>query len=357
MSVQVLESPQRGGPAPTAADVVLLQSVRGLPAVSVLMPTPRGRRLDLDGAARLTRLIDVAGTRLLAETGPEVAEHVVGELRSMAAEAVETVSEAGLALFASELLCRWFALPVPVTERVAVDPSFATRDLVRSLQRTPLHTVLLLTPAQAELFECTGRVVAPVGHGRFAMRRAAFPSESSFLRAVDAALSAHLRARPSPVVVAGERGVAELFVARTRATTRLAGVVEHDPTVDDLDVLVQRVGPVLSRYLRSRESEAVDRLARTPGRRVARGLDAVWLAARREPPEMLVVEEDFFQPARLSDDGDRLLPAADPTAPDVLDDVVDEVIEAVLRRGGWVAITAPGMLAEHGRIALTVRQR
>jgi hypothetical protein len=70
---------------------------------------------------------------------------------------------------------------------------------------------------------------------------------------------------------------------------------------------------------------------------------------------MLAVEEGLFYPARLSDDGDLLLPATDVEHPDVIDDAVDELIELVLERGGWVALVEDGALVEHGGVALTLR--
>ena len=48
-------------------------------------------------------------------------------------------------------------LPVPVVDRTVVDPSFATRDLVRSLHRTPRHVVLLLSEREARLLDGVGR--------------------------------------------------------------------------------------------------------------------------------------------------------------------------------------------------------
>ena len=89
--------------------------------------------------------------------------------------------------------------------------------------------------------------------------------------------------------------------------------------------------------------------------RVASGMPAAWLAARTARPEVLAVDESLYYPARLSDDGDTLIPAHDADHPDVIDDAVDELIERVLLRGGWVAFVADGALADHDRVALTLR--
>ena len=88
--------------------------------------------------------------------------------------------------------------------------------------------------------------------------------------------------------------------------------------------------------------------------RVIAGIQAAWLAARYERPEMLAVEESYFYPARLSDDGDVLTPADDIGSPDVIDDAVDELIELALQRGAWVALTDDGALCSYDRVALSV---
>ncbi|MFR9801781.1 hypothetical protein ACL02T_05665 [Pseudonocardia sp. RS010] len=59
-------------------------------------------------------------------------------------DAVDGPVERGLALFASATRTARFDLPVEVTDRCIIDPTFATRDLVRALHRTPRHVVLLL---------------------------------------------------------------------------------------------------------------------------------------------------------------------------------------------------------------------
>lgn len=340
----------------TLADVVALQAVQARPAVSVLMTTRPRDVMDGADAATLLHLVDRAETRLKIESAAD-ADRVVGQLRSLAERAAVSTTRRSVALYASAHMSAWFVLPVGVRDRVVVDPTFATRDLVRSMHRTPLHALLVLTTEQARLFQGAGDALVPVARHRFPMHAHAFPSADAFRRAVDSALSAHLRSRPSPVVIAGVARTVADFRHTSTATTRWAGTIPGSHMERPLDELAELARPVLERYLRSRELQALQALANTPRRRTASGLDAAWLAARSERPAMLVVEEDMSQHARLSEDGDELLPADDPEEPGVLDDVVDELIETVLRRGGWVALTASGALTEHGGVALTIRDR
>lgn len=354
---------------PSPELVVELQAPTAYPAVSLLMPTtPAPRMTELD-RARLQGLLATAQRRLRGEAHPE-GESVEAALADLVVEAAALPTASGLGVFVSAGGMRVSVrLPVAVTERVVVDPTFATRDLVRALHRTPRHVVLVLTGQEARLFTGLGTELRPVG-GRFPMQprrdrrrdpdrpRLAAADAAAFWRDVDAALGAHLLAHPAPLVVAGDTRATAGFMAVSTNLGRLAGTLEANLVREPLPRLAERVRPVLEDYLRSREEEAVALLDRRTGSgRAVSGLAAAWFAVRHERPEMLVVDESLSVAARLSSDGDLLVPAEDPEAPDVLDDVVDELIEAVLRRGGWVALARPGSLDSHGGVALTLRSR
>lgn len=144
----------------------------------------------------------------------------------------------------------------------------------------------------------------------------------------------------------------------SRNVGRLAGTIPGNHLFTPAAELQARLRPVLERYLLSRQVEALELLGERSQRgRAVYGIQRAWTAARWERPEMLAVEQGYFYPARLEEDGDTLVPADDPHAPDVCDDVVDELIEAVISRGGWIALLADGTLPRVDRVALTLRTR
>lgn len=179
----------------------------------------------------------------------------------------------------------------------------------------------------------------------------------SFYRDVDRALGAYLRVNPAPLVIVGaERELAE-FRGLSTNLARLAGCVQGSMVTASIADLVPRIRLVMQGYLRSRQQEALELLdERISAKRAVSGIASAWMAAHAERPEMLAVEEGYFYPARVDASGELLSPAVDVEHPDVLDDAVDELIEAVLRRGGWVALIEDGALAEHERVALTLRR-
>lgn len=360
-------------PLPGAPEVVTLQAVEEYPAVSVLCSTTPGPRLTPADGGRLHGLVADAIARLRAEFGSAGARELAGQLTELADDAGERPCRSAVALYASSSHRSAWALPVGVPDRAVIDPTFATRDLVRALHRTPRHIALVLTDREARLFDGVGDALLPPARsafplrapersadtgGRRAQRRATRGGDDdAFLRTVDRALSTHLRLHPAPLVLIGTQRLLARFTALSHSTERLAGTIQGSHARTPLPVLSGLIRPVMEDYLHSRQDEAMALLEqRTSAGRVVSGMAATWLAARAERPEMLAVEQGLFYPARLSGDGDLLSPAEDIDHPEVIDDAVDELIETVLRRGGWIALVEDGALAEHDGVALSIRR-
>ncbi|UOX99983.1 baeRF3 domain-containing protein [Blastococcus sp. PRF04-17] len=353
--------PAQGPAGPSPDAVVMLQSVRSYPSVSLLASTTPARRMSGTDARTVSGLAAEATERLRAESS----EHCDGVLRALdstVSRALAGPTGRAIGIFVNAHMQEIVRLPVPVTDRVVIDPTFATRDLVRGLHRTPRHVILLLTEREARLLDGSGdRLSAPPRSGFPILalptpaRRSA-PGIEVFLRQVDRALATYLRLHPAPLVLVGtERTLAE-FERISRNTARLAGTVTGSLTQAPLTDLVPRIRLVLERYLLSRQDEAMQLIDQRRSRnKVVDGIPSAWLAARAERPEMLAVEESLVYPARISDDGDFLFPAGDVDHPEVIDDAVDELIELVIQRGGWVAFVADGRLSEHERVVLTLR--
>lgn len=359
---------------PAAAQITALQQVREYPAISVLLTTTPAAQLSRADALRLDALATQAVDRVRAELRPEAAAPAVRRLHHLVEQARTGPATHALALYASAGTDALIRLPVAVRDRAVVDPTFATRDLVRALHRTPRHLVLTLNSGHARLFDAAAGTLLPALSTAFPQHadrptgparrgradrpaRAADCDDLEFYRRVDAALGTYLRLHPAPLVLVGDERATATFQRVSTNCARLAGTVRGNLTHAATDELTARIRTVLDDYLHRRQDEALALIdQRTSAGRVASGMPAAWLAARTTRPEMLAVDETLYYPARLSDDGDTLTPATDPEHPDVIDDAVDELIELVLTRGGWIAFTTPGALGHHHGVALITRR-
>jgi hypothetical protein len=127
-----------------------------------------------------------------------------------------------LAVFASQAFASTVRLSVPVVDRVVVDRLRHPR-LVRSVQHTPRHVVLLLHRHEAMLYDGVGATVRPALRSAFPLHPSRDAGDAPWETATQAfwpgrpRLGAYLRLHPAPLVLAGTR-TSSSGSARCRAT-------------------------------------------------------------------------------------------------------------------------------------------
>jgi hypothetical protein len=331
-----------------AADLAELRVPRTYPAVSILAPMQRHHPGNSEDPLLLRDLTDEAARRVRGEPAD------------------------GLAVFVAPGESLVLELPFPVAPRIAVDQTFATRDLVRGLARRPRYLLLALGEKPTRLFEGQGSTLIECRAGGFPcfvegargepLASGGFPVHSSrseaqhraFFRQVDQALDVATAQDPLPLVLAGtDRDLVyfdDVTTHATRVVGRLGGNYEDAGPAD----LARLAAPFIDQYTAAQRAATIGELVEAigPGRALV-GIKAAWSAARAGRARVLVVEDDFVYPAREVDDA--LEPVGDAARPGVIDDAVDELVEMVLDAGGQVVAVAPGELGVHGPVALLLR--
>lgn len=348
-----------------AADLDRLLAHRAYPSISLL--------LDLDPARgpwaeRLAALQREAADRLGREAAVDLADETLAALGATAAGVTPTRWARSVAVYAGPGTTAALSLPVRVRDRVVIDETFATRDVVHALNRSPGWWLVALDLARPRLWRGLGVDVAPVPldldddadgddrdgrDGRDA--RSADRREVRRRRRLDEVVGAVRSAMGTsdwPLVAVGPTPTVSQFASLVghRSVAAVRG-----PTRVPVSELVTRAEPELRRLEEQRCAEALEQLGRhLASGRCAAGIDAAWVAAERTGGATLIVETGVEYPARLTADG-LLVPVDDRDAPGVIDDAVDELIEAVLARGGTAQLVPDGSLDDLGRVALLTR--
>jgi hypothetical protein len=329
-----------------------LTTSRGFPCISVLMPTIPGSRMTTSDATRLAGLLDDA-ERQLEEHGVMQSARLLAALGHLARSAQHSRADHGLGLFVNLSMARGWTLPTTVRTKVVVESTFATRDLLRALHRTPPHMVVRLDPFGARVFWVSGvatpigtveRVTAGSGHSSAGSDPATASEERrDFLGKVDTLLGRLRRERPAPLVLAGDPALLADLKARGRWLHRLAGEV-HDPEAASPALLFPAAASRLQDYLYQRGQQTLDALAQAsyeaPDRLVG-GLDDCWAAVTAHTPGTLVVEHSYVHPGPSAGPGGR-----------TSHDLVDDLLELALERGNLIAFVDDDQLHEFGGIAL-----
>ncbi len=357
---------------PTTEDVVRLARAQSPISVSVLLATiPAAQMLPVD-LARLRALARDAERRLGEESDEAAVAAVTSGLQAAISSASQGPTDQGLAILVSPQATHLHHLRVAPRDRVVIDPTFATRDLVRSAAEDPAFLMLIIDGRAARLFHYGQRYSRPIlAHDFPLMRpedvasrepgsaetadRARQERTRSFLRQVDANLAARVAELELPVVlIAGERTAAAfLSVAKPR---RIAATVRSGALNVPLIDLEQQAREELAGHVRDRAAAALDtaRVRLAHGRAVA-GLEAAWEALRTGDPDLLVVERTHAPAVRITDE--RLEIVEDAEELGVIDDAIDDLIEAALARGADVVTVPDGSLARHDHVVLALRGR
>ncbi len=351
-----------------------LQSQQDYPSLSLLAPTHRIAPAIEKDRIVVKNLAAEGLKRLESEFKKREIAGLVKNLNEMIKGIDWENSLDGIALFANRDTAKAVQLPFRPKARVVIDSTFATRDLVYSLNRSPRYRVLVLTEKRTRLFDATTNVLTenttkpfPMTHkgpggatrlpGGEGINRSGVRDEShrQFFRKVDEALAAIQKNDHLPVVVVAIDRYHAFFHEMTKDPDAIVGAVSgsyDNPNTGDLGKLVWPVFKAGSTLLRTR---ALARLNEAVGvNRHASGIDQVWRAAYEKQVQTLFVETDFEYPADLAPSGDQLLPYTK-RGPAALDDAVDEVIEHVIASGGDVFFYDPGTLDIHQKIAAVLR--
>ncbi len=352
-----------------------LQRIRGYPAVS-LIGDGSGPLAAVQ--ARFRALGRDAVRRLEAEFGPDhptvvaVAAEVEEQIRAVPG------GHPTLTIFVSPSMSTWRPLPTAAVERVVIDDTFATRDLVHArLRSVPTWVVhlgaeLTLHAGLGRTFRTVLRTEVPEygvgdggGDGKARARHRRDLVEPSrrrdqhlthYVRAVDDALEHFLAGDSTPLVVIGSSRRTDAFTRTSRHRQRPVDGVTWTGRTITVDQVRGLAEPILSRIGDAQTRLALREVERAIGAgRLTTGLHNCWHDATAGRGDLLVVEESYAEPARLDPVTGVLDTTADREAPGVVDDIVDELIELVLAKGGRVSVVPDGTLEVGSRVALCTR--
>ncbi|MBV6700512.1 chemotaxis protein [Kitasatospora aureofaciens] len=359
----------------TPAVLAELRRPRRYPAVSVLLPTHRSEPDNTQDPVRLRNLVAEAKNRLHADEAVSRADRlaVVEQLDRALTEVDLVHAEDGLVIFAAPGEHQVWSLPRPVPARVVVADTFLTRNLVSAYTAGAPYWVLTVAADRVALFSGTGTRLVEHTAGGFPLDQvgpdwdverqerignvpSTFTDEETrrFLRSADTALATVLETDTRPLYVLGEAAAISLLddvgTAAKRAADRVArGGLGHASAA----AVAEAVRATVAEQDRRSVTELQERLDQAQGvKGLAAGIDEVWQTVAEGRAAVVAVEEDYWQPVRVTDN--HLVPA-EPGEPDVREDMVDEIVERALDTGARVQFVPSGALADRAHIAAVLR--
>ena len=329
-----------------------LQRQRCYPSISVLLNTTPGAVLGATELDTATRLACHADNRLDGDISDTLRHTLIARLTTLIDEQAGQPSTHALALFVSPDHAAAVRLGRAIDERVTIDDTFTTRDLVADLNRTALYRVITVSERTTRLFIGDRQRLVEQRDETWPLTRTNETTATTWARDVSQHLRVEDIAHPLPTVIAGvQRSIRKLAPDLTASIGVIPG--NHDRT--SATELHHAAWPLVTDWLRTDATRAMTQLDQArSSNRYAGGIHEIWALAHDGRIATLVVETDYTLPARI-DANNQLQPAEDPDHPDVNDDIIDDTIEIVLQHGGTAIIVSNGTLDQHQHIAAVLR--
>jgi hypothetical protein len=337
-------------------------------SVTIIAKTHRTRPDNLQDPILIKNLIKEAEHRLLDEYTKDVADDRINKLRKLAAEIDYDNNLEGLILVAGAETAEALKLPVSVENRVVIDHSFATRDLVRSMAEQSEYYVLVLSRQQARLIKAfNNEVIAEHGNPfpienndlyatdkqKLSTGRGTDNLIEEFFNRIDKEVQEIVKSNRVPVVLATEKRNYDHYL---KMTDHQIVVAHLNMNRDDEKAhqIVSAAWPVLHDYLHSKNEQRISELKQAVGQqRFMSDLSDIWRAVNEGRGETLFVKRGYFQPARI--ENEQVIPVDSPNGAKVIDDIVDEMIELNQQHGGDTVFMEGHELDEFHGVALTAR--
>src|SRR5215468_6037093 len=256
-----------------------LRGRRDYPSLSLLAPTHRAHPANRKDRIVVKNLAAEGLDRLQGEFKKREVSGVVKNLNQLVDRVDWEHSLEGLALFASRDVATAVQLPFRPRARVVIDETFATRDLVYSLNRSPRYRILVLTEKPTRLFEATTHVLTehtdkpfPMVHkgpggasrlpGGQGINRSAVRDDAhrQFFRKVDDALAALQKGDHLPVVLVGVDRHVAFYEEVTKDLDAIVGVLAGSHDDPNPTALGRLVWPVFESGATLRRTRALARL-------------------------------------------------------------------------------------------------
>ncbi|QQE65864.1 hypothetical protein GFS31_25560 [Leptolyngbya sp. BL0902] len=355
----------------TRHDLKELQALTKVPALSILLPTHRTSPDNKQDPILVKNLVTEAKNRLSQEFSARDLDPLLNHLDALVNAIDYTYALDGLALFVSHDVAKKFYLPFTVPQRVVIDQTFATRDLVYGLHRAQRYWVFLLSQGSTRLLAGTGDTLEEVTDGQFPLAMegpgatTALPDSADsaymddrhrrFFQQVDQAFSAYAEDDSLPIILGGVVRQISFFQEVSQYTNLVAGTLTGNFDQAKLADLVPDVGPMIEGVRHQQRETALKDLDAAMGEgKVVSTIEEVWRLANDGRGKLLLVEKGYHVPAVVTANG-GLATVSDVGGTDVMDDAVDEIIEVVLAKGGDVMLMDDGSLPNGQPIALTLR--
>ncbi|MEO8962306.1 MAG: hypothetical protein ABI325_10510 [Ginsengibacter sp.] len=296
----------------------------------------------------LKNLIKEAHARLQESCGKSLVKVVMDKLNTLAENIDHRHNLESLILFANEDIADYTRLPIVVENRVVIDKTFATRDLIRALHQESSYYILVLSRDRARLIEALNDKVTKEIEKGFPVNSDLNPAQRSeaaignrqtnllmeFFNRVDKQLNEVQKEKSLPVIVCTEESNYPEYLKIADRKEIITGKLNGNRMQDKAHHIVDLAWPVIKQLNKEKNNQRLAELhIAVNSQNFLTDFNEIWQAVNGGRGKTLFVKKGYFQPARLENNSIELITEENSVNSNV-DDIIDEMIEKNLDLGG-----------------------
>jgi hypothetical protein len=347
-----------------------IKNITSEACVTIILNTHRTKPDNIQDPINLKNLVKNAENRLLADYEKRFAQPIIDRLNDLADSIDHQYNLESLILFVNENIAEYTRLPIGVVDRVVLDNTFATRDLVRAMNQEANYYVLILNRQEVRLLEAQNDKFVQEVKGEFPMDNDVYSTDrhklsmakgqdnmiEEFFNRVDKAMLAATAERPLPVLLAAETRNFDHYVKIADKKDLILGHINKDGSEVKAHQIVADAWEEVKSITKSKQAERISELKKavSEGNFVS-DFNDIWSAISEGRGKTLFVKKGFFQPALISGNEILLVDKIERDQKGVCDDVIDEMIEKNLSFGGDTVFVEGDELSDFQGLGLVTR--
>lgn len=340
--------------------------------VTITLNTHRTKPDNQKDSLLLKNLIKEAEERLFADENKRDAQKLVQRLLDLESKIDHNHNLESLILFVNEDIAEYTRLPVAVENRVVIDNTFATRNLIRALHLEANYYVLVLSQQKVRLIEAFNDKVVNELSSPFPIENTQFYSTdkaelatasrqtnlvAEFFNRIDKEVNIVRKQNPLPVLICTEESNFYEYLKIADEKDSIFEIYLNKNRLEEkAHHIISEAWKIVKQHTEEKNNARKVELERAVGTgKFLSDVNDIWKAILEGRVQTLFIEQGLFQPGLMESDKITLVAEEDRNKKEVVDDIYDEMIETNMNFGGDVVFLPKGNLAEFNGFGAVTR--
>jgi hypothetical protein len=347
-----------------------LKNVTSDCCVTIILQTHRTTPDNEKDSIVLKNLVKEAESRLRANYEKTFVNNMMARIAKLTENINHRHNKESLVLLVNESVAEYIRLPITVENRVIVDKTFSTRDLIRALHRETSYYILVLSRDKARLIEALNdKVVGEIEDGFPIVNADLNPVQRSeaaigsrqtnlmreFFNRIDKQLNVVQKENLLPIIISAEESNYPEYLKIADRKEMIAGELFGNRMNEKAHHIVDAVWPVMKKLNAEKNKQRLGELkAAVNSRNFLVDFNEIWQAIEGGQGKTLFVKQEYFQPARLENNHIELVSPENAESANV-DDIIDEMVEKNLQFNGDAVFINGDELEKFNGLVLVTR--